>query len=72
MSLTSGKYSAAGCKKTLTSCASNGHIHSQKEFHSADLNPGPFAHLCQPPGKIKCVADHFAKSPTKDKDFGKI
>jgi hypothetical protein len=36
------------------------------------LNPGPLAHHGQPPGKIKPVVDHFAKIPTKQKDFGKI
>jgi hypothetical protein len=35
------------------------------------LNPGPLAHHGQPPGKIKPVVDHFAKIPTKQKDFGK-
>jgi hypothetical protein len=69
MSFTSGKYSAAGHKKI---CTSNGHNTFLKEFHSADLNPGPLAHHGQPPGKIKRVADHFAKSPIKGRDFGKI
>ena len=31
-----------------------------------------YRHHGQPPGKIKPVVDHFAKSPTKSKDFGKI
>ena len=46
--------------------------HSQKDFHSADLNPGPLAHHGQRPRKIKCVADCFTKWPTKSEDFGKI
>ena len=49
-----------------------GTIHSKKKFHSADSNPRPRAHHCHPPGKVKRVADHFTKRPTKNKDFGKI